>query len=86
MPGPVFALTPPGAVGGQIGTAHRMIVPDADPAGRWALVCQAREDTDGNGWISFGLGAHGINEGDTASHLVRGSGEGDGWAGARRRR
>jgi len=78
LPGPMFALTPPGPVGGQIGTAHRMIVPDADPAGRWALVCQAREDTDGNGAISFGIGDHGLNEGDTAAqYLVRGSGAGE---------
>lgn len=71
-------MQPPGPAGGQVGTSHDVIVPDADPAGRWALVCQARADTDGNGYVHFRLVEHGIVEGDEAAlYLVRGSGLGE---------
>jgi hypothetical protein len=78
LPGPPMPLSPPGRVDGQIGTADEAYVADADPLARWVLICQARADTDGNGWINFWIGAHGINEGDQASlYLVRGSGAGE---------
>lgn len=76
--GPTLVMSPPGPADGPIGTAHPAVVPDVDPAGRWALVCQARQDTDGNGWVSFSIGSHGVIEGDEASlYLVRGSGHGE---------
>lgn len=77
-PGPPTPLSAPGPADGQIGTAHQAYVTAADPMGRWVLICQARADTDENGWIHFGIAEHGINEGDKASlYLVRGSGEGE---------
>lgn len=78
VPGPPMPLSPPGPQDGQIGTAHHAIVTAADPQGRWVLICQARVDSNGDGWIHFGFGAHGINEGDEAGlYFVRGSGEGE---------
>lgn len=76
--GPTLAMPPPGPADGPIGTPHPAVIPDVDPAGRWVLVCQARQDTDGNGWIGFGIGVHGIIDGDDAAlYLVRGSGDGE---------
>lgn len=75
-------MSPPGPANGQVGTSHAAIVPDADPSGRWALVCQARADTDGDGYVHFRLVEHGIVEGDDAAlYLVRGSGPGERIAG-----
>ncbi len=78
LPGPPTPLSPPGPADGQVGTAHQALVTAADPRGRWVTICQARADTDGNGYVGFRFGHHGNNEGDEASlYLVRGSGAGE---------
>ncbi len=62
--------------GDAIGTAHRVIRTIPDPKQRWAIVCQQRRDTDGDGKIRFEQEMH-FALGDTPSaYLVIGGGPG----------
>jgi hypothetical protein len=68
----------PGAIGagGEIGTAHRVNGSLGDPFHRWALVCQQRRDTDGDGKITYEQEMH-FARGDTPSaYFVVGGGPG----------
>ncbi len=80
----VQAPAPPDAVGplrplpGQVGTGHPLLLRAVAPDGGWAVVCQAREDTDGDGVIAVSVGPRGQLTGDRlASYLIEGSGEGE---------
>ncbi len=80
---PVDATTPadagsPSEPASLLGTPHPVTVEAIAPDGRWAMVCQARRDTDGSGSVSVGVDAHGRTTGDTLeTYFVEGSGEGD---------
>jgi hypothetical protein len=64
---------------GSIGTAHPILFQDMAPDGHWSLVCQAREDTDGDGRLEVLVGRHGNLAGDEMSpYLIVESGAG--WA------
>ena len=59
------------------GTAHPGLVEAVDPAGRWIVVCQAREDTDHDGKVETFVGYHGNPYGDDLMpFLVVGGGPG----------
>lgn len=74
--GAVAAAARPQA--GTIGTAHPIVVDAVDPGGRWVVLCQAREDTDGDGAIDVTTGYHGEAYGDALRpYLVWGEGEGE---------
>ncbi len=60
-----------------LGTAHPTVIAMADPQGRWAVLCQAREDTNGDGRIGIDVGYHGGLRGDQMRpYLVVGGGPG----------
>jgi hypothetical protein len=60
-----------------IGTANPLLVQQIAPDGHWAVICQAREDTDGDGAINVHLGFHGDLSGDRmVPYLVQGTGAG----------
>ena len=62
----------------ELGTPHLVSFVAADPEGRWAVIRQARRDTDGDGLIEVRFGPHGGYVGDRMQHyLVRGSGPGE---------
>lgn len=62
---------------GSIGTAHPILFQGMAPDGHWALVCQAREDTDEDGRLEVGVGRHGDLLGDEVSpYLIVESGPG----------
>ena len=66
---------PPGAA--SIGTVNPILEHAVDRDRRWGVVCQAREDTDGNGKIEVVTLHHGEPGGDELRpYLVLGSGEG----------
>ncbi|PKN54969.1 MAG: hypothetical protein CVU56_23825 [Deltaproteobacteria bacterium HGW-Deltaproteobacteria-14] len=68
---------PPRPVGGAIGAAGPIIVEGYAPDRRWVAICQAREDTDGDGAIDVYLGYHGDTYGDDlVPYLVVGDGDG----------
>ncbi len=46
------------------GTENPLIVVTASPARNWMVLCQARQDTDGNGRVSVSVGPTGELEGD----------------------
>ena len=48
----------------ELGTAHPGLVEAVAPDGRWAVICQARADTDGDGAISVLLDRSGEPSGD----------------------
>jgi hypothetical protein len=55
-----------------------VIVESVDPGGRWAALCQAREDTDGDGKLAVRYGPRGELVGDSMqSYFVLGSGPGN---------
>lgn len=61
-----------------VGTSHPILLVGSDPQGKWALICQARKDTDGDGknWVEFGH--HGGTDGDEMELFFveeRGAGE-----------
>jgi outer membrane protein assembly factor BamB len=63
--------------GAAIGTAHPLLFQEVSPDGRWVVVCQARQDSNGDGKIELSLGQHGDLVGDQARpYLVLGSGPG----------
>lgn len=67
------ARGPEGRVG--TGDASRLV---ASGSGGWAVVCEAREDTDGNGVLAFSLGAGYRTVGDEARpYFVHGVGLGE---------
>lgn len=60
-----------------LGTAHPTVIPMADPQGRWAVLCQARADTDGDGRIHVDRGYHGgLRADQMRPYLVVGGGPG----------
>jgi hypothetical protein len=63
-----FAPHPAGSLPGPrltaFGTGHQLVVEAADQARRWAVVCQAREDTNGDGEVTVLVGNHGDMLGD----------------------
>src|SRR5690606_4334369 len=62
---------------GEVGTAHPLLVRAAASDGGWVVVCQAREDTSGDGAIEVTIGPRGELSGDRLqSFLVEGSGPG----------
>lgn len=87
-PAAVSTTKPPEPVtrNATIGTAHPYTFQAAAPDGRWVVLCQAREDTDGDGMVDVQQGHHGAVWGDRMRmYLVRGSGPGeeiDGFLGA----
>ena len=69
--------TPPRQVGGAIGEDGPVIVEGYAPNSRWVAICQAREDTDGDGAIDVYVGYHGDTYGDDlVPYLVVGDGPG----------
>jgi hypothetical protein len=61
-----------------VGTAAPTIFWDADPKGRWVVLCQARGDTNHDGVLGSIQGLHGTTLGDPMTlYLVRGTGEGE---------
>ncbi len=65
-------------IGRELGTKGAIIVEGVAADGSWALVCQAREDTNGDGRIEVNLGYHGDTYGDTMRpYLIRGDGPGE---------
>jgi hypothetical protein len=60
-----------------VGTAHPYRLSKVDPGGRWLLLCQAREDEDGDG-LSVTYGLHGDVGGDRMRpYLIWGEGQGE---------
>ena len=59
-----------------IGTTHRVIDAVADPHAQWAIVCQQREDTNGDGKITYEQEEHFALGDDPSSYLVFGGGPG----------
>jgi len=61
----------------KVGTAHSVLLEQADPGGRWAVVCQPREDTSGDGEVVATTGTHGELTGDRSDpYLVQDDAEG----------
>jgi outer membrane protein assembly factor BamB len=66
-----------GSPAGIFGTVHPINVEAAAPDGRWVAVCQARNDTNGDGAIDVMFGHHGEAFGDAMTpYLVVGGGPG----------
>jgi hypothetical protein len=67
-PATALAAPPAGSLPGPrltaFGTAHQLVVEAADQARRWAVVCQAREDTNGDSEVTVLVGNHGDMLGD----------------------
>ena len=63
---------------GVFGTDHPVVLEAAAPDGRWLSICQAREDTNGDGQTAVDYdGHHGYNMGDALRpYLVVGGGPG----------
>jgi hypothetical protein len=69
---------PPTPSGAPIGAAGPVIVESVGANGRWAALCQAREDTDGDGKLAVRYGPRGELVGDSMqSYFVLGSGPGE---------
>jgi hypothetical protein len=61
-----------------LGAAQPFILEAAASDGQWAVICQARVDTDGDGRVEVRVGPRGEPEGDRlASYLLTGPGEGE---------
>jgi|GEM_PF-1385894 len=68
---------PPTPVGGAIGASGPLVVEGYAPDRRWVALCQAREDTDGDGEMGVSVGYHGDTFGDALKpYLVVGDGPG----------
>jgi hypothetical protein len=66
------------APAGSIGTHHPLLVEATAADGRWVVLCQAREDTDGDGRVAVRVGPRGELLGDRlSSYLVVGTGPGE---------
>jgi hypothetical protein len=62
----------------HIGTTHPLTVIGSDPQGEWVAICQAREDTNGDGRYEVHFGHHGESSGDVLRpYLVIGTGAGE---------
>ncbi len=63
---------------GAIGTPHPVLLRAAAADGGWAVLCQARTDTDGDGRVSVEVAARGTLSRDRLdTYLVEGSGAGE---------
>jgi len=63
---------------GPLGTAHPVVLEKAAADGRWAALCQAREDTDGDGKVAVTLGPRGeLGGDDMRSYFVGAGGAGE---------
>lgn len=63
---------------GPIGTRHPLLFQRAAEDGRWAIVCQAREDTNRDGSVEVIFGRHGDTYGDAlVPYLFLEPGEGE---------
>jgi len=73
-----LAAPPTAAAPGEpLGTSSPTLVLGVDPQRRWAAVCQAREDTDGDGEVHVRLTHHGENWGDALqAYFIEGHGAG----------
>jgi hypothetical protein len=61
-----------------LGTDGPLVVDAMAEDGSWVLLCQAREDTDGDGMVEVHVGFHGDTYGDElASYLIIGEGAGE---------
>lgn len=77
-PAPPEAPAAPRPLPGQVGTSDPLLLRAVAPDGGWAVVCQARADTDGDGVIAVSVGPRGQLAGDRlVSYLIEGSGEGE---------
>ncbi|HVK63032.1 MAG TPA: hypothetical protein VM694_01090 [Polyangium sp.] len=75
--GPETPLQAPAGREGDVGTAHPLLIEAHDPAGRWVILCQPREDTNGDGQVEAHHGMHGATFGDDVDpYLILGSGPG----------
>jgi hypothetical protein len=64
--------------GVTVGTKHPVVMEGWARDGSWIAICQARQDTDGNGKIEIHLGHHGDLYGDAMTpYIVRHDGKGD---------
>lgn len=68
----------PGAIGASadLGTPHRVIRSMGDRSHRWALLCQQRRDTDGDGKISYADDMHFATGDRPSAYFVVGGGAG----------
>jgi hypothetical protein len=72
-----FSVTPPDLSKAVLGTSSPGRGEALDDEGRWAVLCEARRDDDGNGRLSVGVHIHGGTGGDMLRpYLVLGSGPG----------
>ncbi|WP_281316723.1 hypothetical protein [Polyangium sp. y55x31] len=75
--GPETPLPAPAGREGDVGTAHPLLLEAHDPAGRWVILCQPREDTNGDGQVEAHRGMHGATFGDDVDpYLILESGPG----------
>jgi hypothetical protein len=73
-----LARAPISRVAAAIGSPHPLVLEAASALKSWAVVCQPRKDSDGDGRIQVSIGARGELSGDKlASYLVLGGGEGE---------
>lgn len=68
----------PGAIGASadLGTPHRVIRTIGDPLHRWALLCQQRRDTNGDGKITYEDEMHFATGDRPSAYFVLGGGPG----------
>lgn len=66
----------PADASGPIGSAHPFTFGAADPSARWVVLCQAREDSDGDGAIAAWTTRFGAEGDALRPYLIFGSGEG----------
>lgn len=72
----VIAAAPPAA--GDVGTGAMLWLVAAADDGRWAIVCEVREDTNRDGKVSTWWGHHGeLFDDDPAPYWIRGHGAGE---------
>jgi len=80
-PAPEPVVAPPTGLqqkAGPIGTRHPILFQRSAQDGRWAIACQAREDTNGDGAVRVIFGRHGDTYGDALSpYLFLEPGEGE---------
>lgn len=73
----VLAAAPlPAPAPATLGTAHPVRLLAASPDGRWAVLCETRQDTDGNGVLDTSPGFNGLYGDQMEAVLVLGSGPG----------
>ncbi len=72
----VLAASAVAAAAPGIGTAHPVRLLAASPDARWAVICEARADTDHDGTISVSPGFNGLYGDQMEAFLVEGDGAG----------